>query len=112
MKINPFLTVLSLILAALIAYALYYYCRAEEIRWLLTFGGGVSIFLAWASTLAVSLEDKRRNVNFKVFNGLFAVIITAVQVVFTFHAVTTPVYLLWTGIILILWLIIAYAIAK
>jgi multisubunit Na+/H+ antiporter MnhC subunit len=112
MKINPFLSVLSLLLAALIAYALYYYCKAEDLRWLLTIGGGISLFLVWAGTLAVRLENKQRNVNYKVMSSLFALIITAVQIVFAFHAVTSPVYLLWTGILLIIWLILAYVMAK
>ena len=112
MKINPFLSILSLLLAALVAYALFYYCRPEELQWVITIGGGLCIFLSWAGTLAVSLAEPRRNVNFKVFNGLFALIITILQIVFTLFPVAIPAYLLWTGIILIIWLIIAYLMAK
>ena len=112
MKINPFLSFLALLLAALIAYALYYYCKSEELVWALTIGGGVCIFLPWAATLAVSLEDKRLNVNFKLFSAIFALIITGLQVYFAFHAPALPKYLLWSGIALILWLSIAYAFAR
>ena len=111
MKINPFLSFLALLLAALIAYALYYYCKSEELVWALTIGGGICIFLPWAATLGVSLEDKRLNVNFKVFSAIFALIITGVQLFFAFHAPAMPKYLLWSGILLILWLSIAYAFA-
>ncbi len=112
MKINPFLTILSLVLAALVAYALYSYCASDELRWVLTCAGGVSIFLVWAGTFGVSLENPQRNVNFKVLSSIFALSITALQLIFTFHPVNTPIYLLWTGILLILWLVIAYALAK
>jgi hypothetical protein len=112
MKINPFLSVLALLLAALIAYALYYYCKSEELVWALTIGGGISIFLPWAGTLGVSLEDKRMNVNFKVLNALCALIITSLQLFFAFHAPALPKYLLISGVVLILWLSIAYAMAR
>lgn len=112
MKINPFLTLISLLLAVLVAYALYSYCHNEELKWMITLLGGVSIFLTWAGTLAVSLPDMKNNVNFKVLSGVFAATTTVLQIVFTFSAVTMPTYLLITGVLLILWLVIAYAMAK
>lgn len=112
MKINPFLTFLALLLAALLAYALYYYCRSEELVWAMTIGGGISIFLPWAATMGVSLENKQRNVNFKVFSAICALVITGVQVMFVFRATALPKYLLWSGILLVLWLGVAYAMAS
>ncbi len=113
MKINPIMTVLSLALAALVAYALYFYCRNEDLQWIITILGGISIFLTWAGTMAVSVEDQRRNVNFKVFNGIFAGIITAIQFVFALTtAVSKPTYVLTTGVIVLIWLMVAYAIGK
>lgn len=112
MKINPFLTVISLLLAVLVSYALYSYCRNEELKWMITLLGGVSIFLTWAGTLAVSLTDKARHVNFKVLSGVCAAVMTVLQIVFTFSAVTMPTYTLVTGVLLILWLVLAYALAK
>ena len=110
MKINPVLTILSLLFAALAAYALYSFCRSEELQWVITIFGGVNLFLVWAGTIAVSLPDGRRNVNFKVLNIIFAVIITVLQIVFTLTVVSMPTYLLCSGILLLLWLTIAYAI--
>lgn len=112
MKINPFLTIIALLLAALVAFALYSYCKSEELRWMITLLGGVSIFLTWAGTLAISLPEKSRNVNFKVLGSLVAIIMTAMQIIFTFSAVTLPTYVLVTGIVTLLWLAIAYALAK
>lgn len=112
MKVNPFLTIISLLLAVLVSYALYSYCHNEELKWMITLLGGVSIFLTWAGTLGVSLPDVKNNVNFKVLGGVCAVIMTVLQIVFTFSAVTMPTYVLTTGVFLILWLAIAYAIAK
>ena len=112
MKINPFLTVISLLLAALVAYALCSFCRSEELRWMITLLGGVSIFLSWAGTLGVSLPDRGRNVNFKVLGSICAAVITVLQIIFTFSAVSLPTYTLITGVLLLLWLVIAYAIAK
>jgi hypothetical protein len=112
MKINPFLTLISLLLAVLVSYALYSYCENEELKWMITLLGGVSIFLTWAGTLAISLPSKGSNVNFKVLGSLVAIIMTGLQVFFTFSAVTLPTYTLITGVLLILWLVIAYAIAK
>lgn len=112
MKVNPFLTIISLLLAALVSYALYSYCKSDELRWMITLLGGVSIFLSWAGTIAVSLPDRGKNVNFKVLGGVCATIITTLQIIFTFSAVTLPTYTLITGVVLLLWLSIAYAIAK
>ena len=112
MKINPFLTIIALLFAAVVSYALYSYCHAEELRWMLTLFGGVSIFLVWAGTLAVSLEEKKRNVNYKVMGTLFALIITAMQLIFTSSTITLPTYVMCSGAVLLIWLTIAYAMAK
>lgn len=112
MKINPFMTIISLLLAALVAYALYVYCKSEELRWMITILGGICIFLTWAGTLAVSLPDRGRNVNFKVLGSLVAVAMTGLQIFFAFSAVTMPTYILITGVVTLIWLAIAYAIAK
>lgn len=109
MKINPFLAILTALMAAIAAYALYYYCRSDELVWALTIGGGICIFLPWTATLAVTLEDKGRNVNFKVFNLIFALLLTGVQFIFVFRKTDLPKYLMWSGILLILWLATAYA---
>lgn len=110
MKINPFLTLLSLLLAAVLAYALYYYCKAPEMQWLITIAGGICIFLPWAGTLAVSTENKGQNVNFKVLSAIFACGITGLQLFFALHTPSMPKYILISGILLIIWLSIAYAI--
>ncbi|MBR1878650.1 MAG: hypothetical protein IJ814_06575 [Paludibacteraceae bacterium] len=113
MKINPIMTVLSLALAALVAYALYSYCHNEELQWIITILGGVSIFLTWAGTMAVSVEDQRRNINFKVFNGIFAGIVTVMQFVFALTtAVSKPTYILTTGVVTLIWLMAAYALGR
>jgi len=112
MKTNPFMSVIALLFAALVGYALYSYCRSEELQWMITLFGGVSIFLSWGGTLAVSLPDQKSNVNFKVFSGLFATIITVLQIIFTFSAVSMPTYLLCSGIVLLIWLVAAYAMIK
>lgn len=112
MKINPFLMIIALLFAALVSYALYSYCRAEELRWMVTLFGGVSIFLSWAGTLAIRLENKARNVNYKVVGSLFAIAITASQLIFTFSAVSLPTYVICTGVLLLIWLTIAYVLAK
>ena len=112
MKINPFMTIIALLLAAVVAFALYSYCKSEELQWMITCLGGVSIFLTWAGTLAVELEEKGKNVNFKVLGGLIAVIMTGLQIFFTFSTVTMPTYVLVTGVTLLLWLAVAYALAK
>ena len=112
MKINPFMTVIALLLAALVSYALYSYCKSEELQWVITILGGISIFLTWAGTLAVTLPERGKNVNFKVLGSLVAIAMTCLQIFFTFSAVTMPTYILITGAVTLIWLAIAYAIAK
>ena len=112
MKINPFMTIIALLLAAVVAFAMYSYCKSEASQWMITCLGGVSIFLTWAGTLAVELEEKGKNVSFKVLGGLIAVIMTGLQIFCTCSAVTMPTYVLVTGVTLLLWLAVAYALAK
>lgn len=112
MKINPFLTIIALLFAALVSYALYSYCKSEELQWMITLLGGVSIFLSWAGTIAVSLPEQKKNINYKVTGSLFAIVITALQLVFTFSAVSMPTYIMCTGVLLLIWLMIAYAMVK
>lgn len=112
MKINPFMTILSLLMSALIGYALFEYCKEPDLRWLLTIAGGIGIFLTWGTTLAVSLEDKRATANLKVLSGICALVMTALQCVFAFAHIRPVSYALITGLVLFVWLAAAYPIAK
>ncbi len=106
------MAILSLLMSALIGYALFEYCKEPDLRWMLTIAGSISIFLTWGTTLAVSLEDKRATANLKVLSGIAAVILTAAQCVFAFAHIKPVTYALITGFILFVWIAAGYAIGK
>ena len=111
MKINSIPCVLAAAIATLIAFGLYS-IHAYNNAWLVAIGGFICLALPLATTFGVSFEQSRTTTNIKVLSGTFFALLLVSHFVFAFLNFTTPAYIVINGIVLLLWLLIAYAITK
>lgn len=112
MRINPILCVLAAAIAGLITFGLYS-MQNTNATWLITIGGFICMVLPLATTLGIRFEETRTTTNVKVLSGMFFAILLVSHFIFAgFRISSTPAYVVINGIVLLLWLLIAYAIAK
>jgi hypothetical protein len=111
MKINPILLIIALAIAALGAFGFYAANGNETYRWLITIGSGLSLFITLGGLLALSAEG-RTVVNIKVTSVLFFIGLLVEHIIFSVTALRLTPYVIITGILLLLFVLISYAVTK
>lgn len=111
MKINLVQTIIAIAVSALIAYGLYNFHDSEN-KILLSVGS----FLFFATTLVmsigVSFEQSRTTTNIRVVSGVFFAIALISNLIFTFINFSVPSYVITSGILLLVFILIAYSINR
>jgi hypothetical protein len=111
MKISPVMLAVSAGIAALAAYVFYAGNSGEAYRWLITFGSGISVLLTIGGLLAISSEGGVA-VNIKAASALFFALLLVEHLVFSFASVKPAPYVVITGILLLVYVTVAYAVTK
>ena len=103
MKCNIFLTVASVLIAALIGYGFYAANSSESFVWLLCSGAGITSVLTLTGT---------GGINITALSSIFFVLFLICNLVFAFTAVKVAPYVIINGILLIIYTIGMYGIIK
>jgi hypothetical protein len=111
MKINWFLTFIALAIAALAAFGFYSANVDETYRALITIGAGLSLFITLGGILALS-SPNGGSLNIKVTSVLFFIALLIEHLVFGFTAIKLAPYVIITGILLLVYVLICYAITR
>lgn len=113
MKIKIIPCIAAIVLSALVAFGFYTWCRCESMSLLLTIAGGSVLLLTSCTTLGVTLSDNKMNINVKVLSGIFTCLFLVINIIFCCLAsFSIPLYAIINGILLVVWLLITYSIAK
>jgi hypothetical protein len=112
MKINPVLLIVAFFISALAAFGFYSANGGEVYRWLITIGAGLSLFVTLGGFLAFSADGGGGTVNIKVTSVLFFVVLLVEHIIFSFTGLTLAPYVIITGIFLLLFVLISYAITR
>lgn len=112
MKANIVLIIVSLVVGTLVAYAFYSLASAEDTKMLLTIGSGLCFCLTLSASIGIAFENKRAGVNIKVLSVVFFILLLISNLIFTFITFSTSAYIITNGLILVLWFLSAYLIAK
>lgn len=112
MKIKLIPTLIALAISALIAYALYSFCKTEGQELLLAIVGGISMFIPLATCLGVRFPEGRTSANIAVVGGVFFGIMLIAELVFAFVQFSTPALVIVDGLLLLVFLLCVYAIGK
>ena len=112
MKIDVLNTVIAVILAALLSYGCYVLCNEEELRLLITIASFIELSIVGIGTIAVSFADKRRGVMFRILSGLFFAALVLVNGAALYFGFSIPLYIILSGIILVMYLLFGGSIAR
>lgn len=112
MKIKVIPTIIAAAICALIVYGLFGLSKTHGQELLFAIGGFVCLFPTLGTCLGVRFERERTSANIAVIGGVFFVIQLVCFLVFTFVSFSTPTFVVVNGIILLLFLLVAYSVAK
>ena len=111
MKINFVQTIIAIAVSLLIAYGLYSFHDSEN-KILLSVGSFVFLATALVMAIVASFELPRTTTNIRVVSGIFFVIALISNLIFMFINFSVPSYVIINGILLLVFILIAYSINK
>ena len=111
MKINFVQTIIAIALSLLISYGLYSFHNSEN-KMLLSVGSFVFLALTLIITIGASFELPRTTTNVKVVSGVFFAVALISNLIFTFIKFSVPSYVIINGILLLVFILIAYSINR
>ncbi|MCB9427057.1 MAG: hypothetical protein H6584_08555 [Flavobacteriales bacterium] len=111
MKANFVEIIIAIAVSLLIAYGLYSFHDSEN-KILLSVGSFVFLAVTLIFTIGTSFELPRTTTNVRVTSGIFFVIGLISNLIFTFLDFSVPSYILINGILLLVFILIAYLVNK
>ena len=111
MKINFVQTIIAIALSLLISYGLYSFHNSEN-KMLLSAGSFVFLAATLVMTIGTSFEFPRTTTNVKVVSGIFFAVALISNLIFTFIKFSVPRYVIINGILLLVFILIAYSINR
>lgn len=112
MKIKAIPTFIAAAICTLIVYGFFSLCKTPRQELLLAIGGFVCLFPALGTCLGVRFEQGRTSANLAVIGGVFFVIQLVCLLIFTFVSFSTTSFVVVNGIILLIFLLVTYGVAK
>jgi hypothetical protein len=111
MKIKFIQTIIAIAVSLLIPYGLYSFHGSEN-QILLSTGSFVFLAATLVMTLGASFEFPRTTTNIRVVSGIFFAIALSSNLIFMFINFSVPIYVSINGILLLVFILIAYSINK
>ena len=111
MKINFVQTIIAIAVSLLIAYGLYSF-HGNDNKLLLCVGSFVFLSVTLIITIGASFELPPTTTNIRVVSGVFFVVALISNLIFTFINFSVPSYVITNGILLLVFILIAYSINK
>jgi hypothetical protein len=114
MRINVITLLIALAIAALAGYGFYMANGAQSDAPLVNaLGGGITLFITLAGAIAVGTKDDTGgSLNIRLTSGIFFALMLVEQIIFCFVPFSMPPYIIVTGVLLLIYLLIAYGIGK
>jgi hypothetical protein len=114
MKVNVITLLIAFAVAALIGYGFFAVNGAAgDVPLANALGGGLVLFITLSGAISVSVKDASGGtINIRVASIVFFVVMLIEQIVFCFVPFSLPPYIIITGILILIYVLIAYAIGK
>ena len=110
MKANPFLTFISVMLAALLGYLAFNVANGEENDVICGIGSCICFAATLIPTMGLQYEAGKVSVNIRVFWSIFCVLFVISHFCYAGFGVKMPYYIIVNGIMLMIYLAIFYKI--
>jgi len=112
MKLNYFLTFICFAIAGLSAFGFFMANAYDPYRVLITIGSGLSLFFTLGGLLALTSPNHGAITNVRVISVVFFIIMLIVHIIFSNIGIRFPPYIIITGILLVLYLLLCYLIIR
>ncbi len=111
MKINFIQTIIAIAVSLIISYGLFSFHNSDN---KILLSAGSFVFLATTLVLAIgtNFQLPRTTTNVRVVSGIFFAVALISNLIFTFINFSVPSYVIIIGILLLVFILIAYAINK
>lgn len=111
MKINFVPTIIAIAITLLIAYGFYSFYEGEN-KLLLTSGSFIFIVATLIMSIGVSYQLPRTTTNIRTVSGIFFMVALVSNVIFSFLKFSIPSYVITSGLLFLVYIIITYSIYK
>lgn len=111
MKINYIKTIIAIFISLLIAYGFHSFQQTEN-KFILSMGSFLFLSITLISITGISFEDSRTTTNVRAISTLFFVFAFLSSLVFLFFAFSIPIYIIITGIAILIHTLLTYSIIK
>ena len=108
MKVNIFLTIISVVLAVLIGYLAFNVAESKNNDIIYGIGSTVCFIATLVPTMGVQYESGRLGANLRVLSALFFMVFLIVHFSFAAFGGSMPYYIITNGILLMIYLSIFY----
>jgi len=113
LKINHVYLLIVFGIAALAGYALFAANGAEtDIPLANAIGGGIAFFVTLSGAVAVSAGTKGATMNMRIVSKIFFTVLLLQQIIFTLVPFRIAPYIIITGVLTLVYLMVAYAIGR
>jgi len=111
MKINVVMLIIAIAIAGLIAFAFFAGNEDEAYRILLTAGAGIVMILTLSGFLVIS-SPNGSTLNIKIVSVFFLIAFVLEHIIFSFTGVAMAPYVIITGILSLVYVLICYSIYR
>jgi hypothetical protein len=111
MKLNFVQTIIAIAVSALIAYGFYHFHDTDN-KILLSAGSFIFLSVTLVLSIGVNFEQSRTTANNRVVSVIFFVIALISNLIFSFFSFSEASYIITNGILLLIYILIAYSINK
>lgn len=112
MKLKAFPLALSLALAGLLGYFIYYITKSADCDLLWGFGATICLAITVAPTLGIQYESARQGLNLKILSGIFFIIFVISHICFARLGADVAYYIIVNGCLMIAYLALFYKISS
>lgn len=108
MKVNIFLTLISISLAALVGYLAFNVASGDENDMICGIGSGICFVATLIPAMGLQYESSRLGVNIRLFSAVFFILFAISHFCFAGIGVKMPYYIIVNGVMLLIFFAIFY----
>lgn len=112
MKLNVITSIIAVLIAGLLAYLFYTISKDDDTALATAIAGFLSLVVVLGGMISVKLQDSKHNTNLRLVSILFILIGLLFYIIAALIGMSTPVVIIVAGLILVLYILAAYTIAK
>ncbi|MBO4593395.1 MAG: hypothetical protein J5678_04305 [Bacteroidaceae bacterium] len=112
MKLNAITSIVAVLIAGLLAYLFYTISKNDDTALATAIAGFLSLGVVLGGMMGVKLQDSKHNTNLRLVSILFFLIGLIFHLIAALSGTSVPFVIIFAGLILVIYILAAYTIAK